>query len=68
MTLQAFLDKFTNDEFLLTVDGLCDEMAFSEYETEKLEDYWNTFRHRKIKSFAILTTNMQPELCISLFD
>ncbi len=68
MTLQAFLNKFTNDDFLLSVDGWCEELDFSKYENEKGQDYWNTFKNRKIKSFAILTTNMRPELCISLQD
>lgn len=68
MTLQAFLNKFTNDDFLLTVDGWCDEMNFSDYEEEKEQKYWNKFKNRKIKSFAILTTNMRPELYITLQD
>ena len=68
MTLQAFLNKFTNDDFLLTVDGWCDEMNFSDYEEEKEQKYWNKFKNRKIKNFAILTTNMRPELYITLQD
>lgn len=68
MRLQEFLNKFTNTDFLLTVDGWCDEMPFSEYEEEKKAEYWSEYKNRKIKSFAILTTNDAPELCISLFD
>jgi len=68
MTLQAFLNKFTNDDFLLTVNGWCDEMNFSDYEEEKEQKYWNMFKNRKIKNIAILTTNMRPELCITLQD
>ncbi len=68
MTLQAFLNKFTNDDFLLTVNGWCEEMNFSDYEEEKTQEYWDKFKNRKIKSFAILTTNMMPELCITLQD
>ena len=68
MTLQAFLNKFTNDDFLLTVNGWCDEMNFSDYEEEKTQEYWNKFKNRKIKNVAILTTNMRPELYITLQD
>jgi hypothetical protein len=66
MKLQTFLNKFTNDDFILTVDGWCDEMPFSEYEEEKKMDYWKKYKDREIKSFAILTTNDRPELCIRL--
>lgn len=66
MTLQTFLNKFTNNDFLITVNGWCDELHFSEYENEKQEDYWNKYKNRKIKSFALLTTNYMPELCIEL--
>ena len=68
MTLQTFLNKFTNDDFLLSVDGWCEELDFIHYESEKKQDYWNKYKNRKIKSFAIITTNMKPELCISLKD
>lgn len=67
MKLQTFLNKFTNDDFLLTVDGWCEEMPFSEYINEKENcTYWKNYKNREIKSFAILTTNDRPELCISL--
>lgn len=66
MKLQTFLNKFTNDDFMITVDGWCDEMWFSEYEKEKTMDYWKEYKDREIKSFAILTTNEKPELCIKL--
>jgi len=66
MKLQTFLNKFTNDDFMITVDGWCEEMWFSEYEEEKKMDYWKEFKDREIKSFAILTTNEKPELCIKL--
>lgn len=66
MKLQTFLNKFTNDDFILTVDGWCDEMPFSEYDEEKKMDYWKKYKDREIKSFAILTTNDRPELCIRL--
>lgn len=66
MKLQEFLNKFTNHDFLVTVDGLWDEMPFWEYEDEKKCKYWQEYKNREIKSFAILTTNEQPELCIRL--
>ena len=68
MTLQSFLNKFSNDDFIITVSGWCDEMPFSEYVEEKKMDYWKKYKNRKIKSYAILITNESPELCITLFD
>ena len=66
MRLQELLNKFTNEDFLITADGWCDELSFYEYENEKKEDYWKNYKNRKIKSLAIITTNEQPELCITL--
>lgn len=66
MRLQELLDKFTNCEFLLTVNGLCDELYFYDYEYEKEEDYWEKYKDKKVKSLAILTTNEIPELCITI--
>ena len=66
MKLQEVLNKFTNDDFLLTVNGWCDELPFSEYENEKKEEYWKKYRDKKVKSLAILTTNGMPELCIMI--
>lgn len=66
MKLQTVLNKFTNEDFIITIDGLCDEMPFSEYKEEKKEDYWKKYKNREIKSFAILLTNDVPELCIAL--
>lgn len=66
MKLQTFLNKFTNDDFLLTVYGWCDEMPFSEYNEEKNMDYWKKYKNMEVKSFAILTTNDRPELCVKL--
>lgn len=66
MKLQTFLNKFTNDDFILTVDGWCDEMPFCEYSEEKKSNYWKNYKDREIESYAILTTNDRPELCIKL--
>ena len=66
MRLQELLDKFTNCEFLLTVNGLCEELSFYDYEDEKKEDYWEKYKDKKVKSMAILTTNEMPELCITI--
>lgn len=66
MRLQELLNKFTNESFLITVDGWCDELSFSEYENEKKEDYWQKYKDKRVKSLAILTTNGRPELCITI--
>lgn len=66
MRLKEVLDKFSNADFVLTVDGLCDELSFYEYQNEKKEKYWEIYENREIRSMAILTTNGQPELYIKL--
>lgn len=66
MRLQEVLNKFTNKDFLITVNGWCDELSFYEYEDEKKMDYWKEYKDKKIKSMAILTTNGRPELCITI--
>lgn len=66
MRLQELLNKFTNADFLLTVDGWCDELSFYDYEEEKREEYWKEYKNKKIKGLAILITNERPELCIEL--
>ena len=66
MKLQEFLNKFTNDYFLLSVNGLCDELYFWEYEEMKLDDYWKDYKNKKIKGISILMTNDMPELCIEI--
>ncbi|WP_418752286.1 hypothetical protein [Frisingicoccus sp.] len=68
MRLQEVLNKFTNIDFLLSVNGLCDEIPFDEYENEKEEAYWKKYKDRKVESMAILTTNERPELCIKIED
>lgn len=66
MRLQELLNKFTNADFLLTVNGWCDELSFYEYEDEKKEEYWEKYKDKKVKSLSILTTNGRPELCIMI--
>lgn len=66
MRLQELLDKFTNNDFLITVDGWCDELPFGEYEDEKKEEYWKKYKDKEVVGMAILTTNGRPELCIRL--
>ena len=66
MRLQEVLNKFTNSDFLLTVNGWCNELSFCEYEDEKNQEYWKEFKDKKVTGMAILTTNGRPELCIRI--
>lgn len=68
MKLKNVLNKFSNADFLLTIDGVCDELSFYEYEEEKKQEYWKNYKDKNIKSMAILTTNERPELYIHLED
>lgn len=68
MRLQELLNKFTNTEFLITVNGWCNELSFCNYEDEKKQEYWEKYKNKKVKSMAILTTNYRPELCINIED
>ena len=68
MKLKEVLNKFSNSSFLVTVDGLWDELPFHQYEDEQKEEYWKQYKDKKVKSMAILTTNGRPELCIRLDD
>ena len=64
MRLQEVLNKFTNCDFFITVNGWCSELYFGEYKDEKKREYWKEYKDKKVKSMAILTTNGEPELCI----
>lgn len=66
MKLQTVLNKFINNDFILTVNGLCDEMPFSEYLEMKQADYWKNYKNREVKDFAIILTNYKPELLITI--
>lgn len=68
MKLNTLLNKISNNNFLLTVEGLFDEMPFREYEAEKKQPYWKDYKDRDIEDIMILTTNDKPELYISLKD
>lgn len=66
MRLQELLNKFSNNQFVLTVDGWCDEMPFGKYPEEQKQDYWKKYKYRKVKSLAIIVSNGSPEFLISL--
>lgn len=66
MGLVEVLGKFTNDDFLISVNGWCSEMGFWEFDDEKKEEYWSDFKDKEVLSMAILTTNEMPELCITI--
>lgn len=66
MKLQEIINKFDNDSFLLTVDGLCEELRFSDIDDMKKHDYWKDYKNRKVKKMYIISTNYMPELCIKL--
>ena len=66
MKLQEILNKFTNADFLLTVNGWCDELPFSEYEDEKRKKYWRKYKDKEVIGMALHTTNDRAELCIRI--
>lgn len=68
MRLQEVLNKFSNTDFLITVNGWCDELPFGEYEDEKKMEYWKKYKNRKVRKMAILTTNGRPELVIQIAE
>lgn len=66
MRLQELLDKIVNINFLLTVDGFCDEFPFWRFDELKQEDSWDNYKDRVVKSIQILEADSMPELWISL--
>lgn len=66
MILVEVLDKFTNDDFLISVNGWCLEKGFWEYAVEKKDGFFYKFRNKEVLSMSILSTNDTPELCITI--
>lgn len=66
MKLVEVLEKFSNNDFLLSVNGWCSEMGFWEFEVEKEQGYWYKFKDKEVLSMSILSTNEMPELCITI--
>lgn len=65
MRLRDVLNKFSNSDWLLTINGVCDEWHRGAEELKK-EDYYKEYRDKKVLKMAILTTNGMPELCITI--
>lgn len=65
MRLRDVLNKFINRDFLLTINGVCDEW-YGGVEELKEEEYYKKYRDKKVISMAILSTNMTPELIIEI--
>lgn len=66
MRLVEVLDKFTNDDFLISVNGWCSEMGFWEYAVDKKDGFFYKFRNKEVLSMSLLITNEMPELCITI--
>lgn len=66
MRLEDVLNKFTNTDFLISVNGWCDELPFTEYQEERKEEYFKKYKDKKVLSLALLMTNYRPELCITI--
>lgn len=67
MKLKDLLNKFTNDNFLLTINGICTEW-YGGSSGLPHEDYYIKYRDKKVIGIAIISTNMMPELCITIED
>lgn len=67
MKLGIILNKFTNSDFLLTINGICDEWYGGAAEL-KAQSYYKEYRDKKVISMAILETNNMPELCIHIAE
>ena len=65
MKLKEVLNKFSNNAFLLTINGVCDEWLGGVEELKK-ESYYRKYKDKKVLSMAILSTNYKPELIIRI--
>lgn len=66
MRLRDVLNQFKNScDFLLTINGVCDEWMCGVHELPK-EDYYKKYMNRRVRGMAILMTNFEPELCINI--
>ena len=65
MKLKTFLNKFTNSDWLLTINGVCDEWYGGVNELKK-EEYYKKYKDKNVIGIAILLTNNMPELIIRL--
>ena len=65
MKLYELLSLYTNDNFYISINGLCEEWAEG-VEALKNEPYFEEYRNKKVTSLAILDTNNRPELCIEV--
>lgn len=63
MKLQTVLNKFVNDTFLITINGLCDEIPFWEF---KKMEFWKEYKNSIVKSMNLLLSNDKPELMITI--
>lgn len=69
MKLKDVLEKFGDSLFLLTVNGLCEEMPFYEYDSEKESDYWKEYGDKEVIKMDILSSlNGKAELIITVSE
>ncbi len=68
MRLRDVLGKITGEFYLLTINGICDELSCGEDVLNELreQDYYKKNRDRKVKSISVAVKNMRPELRIAL--
>lgn len=65
MKLKEVINTFSNSNFLLTINGVCDEWLCGIDELPN-EEYYQKYKDKKILSMAILSTNETPELIIRI--
>lgn len=65
MKLESIVSKFINSDFLLTVNGICNEW-YGGIEELPGQDYYDEYKDCEVKSFSIITTNDVPELIIDI--